>query len=446
MILICDDDAAVRQGLSLALRAESFEAQGCGPAEYAGLLDDRVEAVLLDINLGSVNGIELLKWTLERRPSLPVIMISGQATVRDAFASVKLGAYDFLEKPVSLERLSVCVRNALRDFHRTVESRMFFYPVAVSPVFRQALDRLARAARSGMPVLVTGESGTGKDAAAGYIHSLSDRAGKPLIRLNCGAIPESLIESELFGHMKGSFTGAISDYSGKLAAAAGGTVFLDEVGDLPLSAQTRLLRFLESGEIQRIGSTTVQRCDVRVVSATNVDLERAAAAGRFRKDLLYRLGVLPVHLPPLRERREDIIPLVEHFFRERGRSSRIDEILNPEAVKVLLDYSWPGNVRELRSLCERLVVWAERFPVTPRDLRPFLTGTDTVTDRDPFSITLPYQEAKRRLEWRYLQTQIALHGSVKAAAQALGLLPNNLTRRLRELERRESEDVPLPDI
>lgn len=435
MILICDDDAVIVQSLRMVLERHGWMSESVAPAHLVDRLGEDVEAVLLDVYLGGVNGLELLKAIQERDPTVPVILISGQSGLAEAFAAVRLGARDFLEKPLSPERLVVSLRNALQDrvLARQVRERCF--PVARSAALVRALDRLARAALTDSPLLILGESGTGKDRAADYVHALSPRASRPLVKLNCGALPESLLESELFGHVKGAFTGAVADYEGKLATAQGGTLFLDEVGDLPLSAQTRLLRFLETGEIQRLGTTRTQRCEARVISATHRDLERMAQEGSFRSDLLYRLGVLPVSLPPLRERREDILALVEYFFSQRGKPQSIEEILEPSARDLLLEYPWPGNVRELRSFCERLAIWASRLPASARECREHLRPEGGVTEEDPFGLTLPYKEAKRRLERRYLETQVRIHGSVKAAAEALGMLPNNLSRRLQQLSR-----------
>ncbi len=435
MILVCDDDEAICKSLVMLLRSHDWEARSCEPSQYLQVLDDQVSAVLMDVNLGKENGLRLLELSLERFPLLPVVMISGQSTLGDALTAIRQGAYDFLEKPLMPERLLVVLNNATRYHALVKKSLSDVYPVVASKAMMSALNRMARAAKSDMPILILGESGTGKDAAAAYIHQLSPRSAGNLVRLNCGAIPESLIESELFGHVKGAFTGALADYEGKLAAANGGTLFLDEIGDLPLSAQTKLLRFLENGEIQKIGTSKVQSASVRVVSATNKDLEKEVAEGRFRKDLYYRISTLPIDLPPLRERKEEIGPLIEYFLAKSGCKRPASEVFSEEAWDGLLSYPWPGNIRELKALCERVVIWEDGLPLDRKQTMQYLDHSrDMAYDSDNiFHLTLPYAEAKRRLELTYLQTQIRKFGSIKSAAEALGILPNNLSRRLKEL-------------
>ncbi len=432
MIVICDDDHAIRQALSMVLRSKGYSVDDCGPGEVFSKLNDTTELLLLDLYLGNQSGLDILKKLQDENVDFPIVMISGQAGLSEAMEAVRLGARDFLEKPVTTERLLVSVQNAVQSRLLAQAHRNTHYPVVHSKGLKRSLELLARAANSVASVLIQGESGTGKDAAAHYIHSLSTRANKPLVRINCGAIPESLIESELFGHMKGSFTGAISDFPGKLASAHGGTLFLDEVGDLPPGAQTKFLRFLEDGEIQKIGSNQLIKYDVRVISATHKDLEKEASEGRFRMDLVYRLRILPVKIPPLRERLEDILPLIDYFLLNQKGDMASVRLFTEDARKFLLSYPWPGNVRELRSLCERLAVWIDDFPLDAVKLKPILG--ETTLDEDPFLQTLPLAEAKRRLELRYLKTQLEKFGSVKATAEALGILANNFSRRLGELE------------
>lgn len=435
MILVCDDDPNIRKSLVMLLQSQNWAAEACEPTRYLQSLDETISTVLLDVNLGTESGLRLLEVTLERYPLLPVIMISGQSSLSDAVWAIRKGAYDFIEKPLSPDRLLVTIDNAAKYHNLNQKAASDVYPVVVSRSFKDSLIQMARAAKSNLPILIQGESGSGKDAAAIYIHRLSPRESRGLVRLNCGAIPESLIESELFGHVKGAFTSSVADYEGKLAAADGGTLFLDEVGDLPLSAQTKLLRFLENGEIQKIGTNKVQTANVRIVSATNKNLEDEVAQGRFRKDLYYRIATLPIYIPPLRERREEIEPLIDYYLWQNNLFKPAREVFHPDALDWLLNYRWPGNIRELKAFCARLAIWEQNFPIGVPKIEQYLTNIKGNNDLTMtiFNLTLPYHEAKRQLELLYLQTQIRKFGSLKSAAEAIGILPNNLSRRLKEL-------------
>ncbi|MBU0935416.1 MAG: sigma-54 dependent transcriptional regulator, partial [Spirochaetes bacterium] len=356
-LLLVDDDENILSGLGMLLRREGFmvrpfrswDDQACSAAALCQL-------VLLDVYLGAQNGHQVLRELIAADPLRPVILISGQAGPEEAVRAIGSGAFDFIEKPFSAERLLLTVNNALRyrELNRTLVSRLV--PVRASPAMVSLCRDAARFARSGATVLIDGESGTGKDVLANLLHALSARSAGPLVKINCGAIPAELAESELFGHARGAFTGAEREYGGRILAAQGGTLFLDEVAELPLPVQAKLLRFLENGELQRIGDQTPRLVQTRVLAASNTSLDDAAKSGRFREDLFFRLAVLRLHVPPLRERRPDILPLVDWFLDTAAmRDGRPLPVLSDTARAVLEAYSYPGNVRELRNIVERLL-------------------------------------------------------------------------------------------
>src|SRR4051812_13573245 len=318
----------------------------------------------MDVKMAGIDGLEALRTLREQDPNAIVVMISGHATIQTAVEATQHGAYDILEKPLDTDRILVTLRNALAhlDLHEenarlrdTVRSR--FEIVGASYPIRAVTEKIELVARTPARVLITGENGTGKELVAQAIHANSPRAKGPFVEVNCAAIPSELIESELFGHLKGSFTGAVQDRAGKFEQADGGTLFLDEVGDMSLTAQAKVLRVLQDGVVTRVGGAKPIKVDVRVLSATNKDLEEEIAAGRFREDLYYRLNVVPLHIPPLRERREDIPLLASHFVRTLSEREGVPpRVLDPAAVDVLANMDWPGNVRELCNTLERLLI------------------------------------------------------------------------------------------
>jgi two-component system, NtrC family, nitrogen regulation response regulator NtrX len=382
-ILVVDDEQGIRAALGQLLEYEGYDVRTAksaaeGLAEFEKW---RPALVFLDVKMAGMDGIEALRRIKQIDPSVSVVMISGHATIQTAVEATQLGAYDILEKPLDTDRILVLLRNALQHvslqeenarLRETIESR--YEMVGKSYAIRAVIDQTEKVAATPARVLITGENGTGKELVARAIHRMSPRAQKPFIEVNCAAIPSELIESELFGHMKGSFTGAVGDRAGKFEQAHGGTLFLDEIGDMSLSAQAKVLRVLQDGEVTRIGGTKSVKVDVRVLAATNKRLEEEIAAGRFREDLFYRLNVVPLHVPPLRERRDDIPLLAQYFlqqFAERdGVPARgIDE----GALKTLQGMDWPGNVRELRNTIERLLILAAGARITAADVQR-LTG------------------------------------------------------------------------
>lgn len=441
-VLIVDDDENVGRSVAMTLARRGMEPRCAPPSEWPAALTEAVDVVLLDLYLGRVKGRDVLERLLAEYPLVPVIIMSGLASAEEAVDCVRRGAFDYLEKPLTAERLAITVRNAARFRQVRLSVLADTMPVFASQSMRALAEDARKVAATDAAVLITGESGTGKEVTARYIHGLSRRSGQPLIKVDCSALPESLIESELFGHAKGAFTGANADYAGRLPAAAGGTLFLDEVADMPPTAQTRLLRFLDSGEVQRVGSTAVTAVDARVIAATNVDLEQAVADGALRRDLYYRLNVIRLRIPPLRSRREDIAPLADSFVTSLAvRLGVQPPVLSPDAYRRLRALSLPGNVRELKTIIERVLVLVGAPVIDAAHVERAAAGGMVDAD-DPFARTMPLAEAKRQLERRYLQRQLELHGrSVKRTAAALGILPNNLSRRVRQLESRDAEEI-----
>jgi two-component system, NtrC family, nitrogen regulation response regulator NtrX len=366
-VLIADDERNILLTLQTALALEGYTVELAATGQIA--LDvvgaKPVDLLLMDVKMPDVGGLEALERLHASRPDLPVIMMSGHGTIETAVKATHLGARDFLEKPISRDRLLLAVKNALElkravDELETLKAELGRYEMVGQGAAMQRLYGLVqRAAPSEGRVLITGENGTGKELLARALHANSRRHGGPFIKLNCAAVPHELIESELFGHEKGAFTGAVTARKGKFEVADGGTLFLDEVGDMPGPMQAKLLRVLQEGEFERVGSAETLKVDVRVVAATNKDIEAEVAAGRFREDLYFRLNVLPLHSPPLRERREDIAALVAAFLEEACRKNGRKLLkLTPEATAVITQYDYPGNVRELKNLVERLVILA----------------------------------------------------------------------------------------
>ncbi|MBI4540317.1 MAG: sigma-54-dependent Fis family transcriptional regulator [Gemmatimonadetes bacterium] len=366
--LIVDDEASIRDALRQLFEYEGHEVRVAASAPEA--IEETVhfgpDVIFLDVKMPGMDGLEALLRIRELDPHAPVVMISGHGTIETALEATRRGAYDFLEKPLDSDRLRVTLRNALERrglsenvarLHDEVQER--YEIVGGSFQIRQVLERLERVAPTEARVLITGENGTGKELVARAIHRLSRRAGGPFVEVNCAAIPAELIESELFGHIKGSFTGAVADRPGKFEQADGGTLFLDEVGDMSAATQAKVLRALEEGVVTRVGGSKPIRVDARVIAATNKDLQGEIRAGRFREDLFYRLNVVPIHVPPLRERRDDVAMLVRHFAEGLARRDGLaPKRFSEDAIERLRRFEWSGNVRELRNTVERLMILA----------------------------------------------------------------------------------------
>src|SRR5450432_1288274 len=443
-ILVVDDEPGIRQSLSGVLEDEGYtvETAGSGEDALAALPGAAFELMLLDIWLPGMDGMEVLARVQEipfaERPV--VVVISGHGSIEAAVKATKLGAFDFLEKPLSIGKVSVVVKNALA--HRGLElenSRLKAdtssrYRIIGESVPMKALrQQLSLMAGTNGRVLIYGESGTGKELVAHALHALSPRAAELFVEVNCAAIPEELIESELFGHIKGSFASAHEAKIGKFQKADGGTLFLDEVGDMSLRTQAKVLRALEEQRFEPVGAAGSVQVDVRVVAATNKNLEEEIERGNFREDLFYRLNVIPFHVPPLRDRREDIPLLADFFLREFTTAyGRKPKELTPEAYGVLQEYHWPGNVRELRNLIERIVILNPQVRVDARHI-PVSVTRRTIAARPPGSFG-SLQEVREAAEREYIQKKLEeANGNVTRTAELLGLERSNLYRKMKTL-------------
>src|SRR5262252_148142 len=364
-VLIVDDEKNILLTLGQALQLAGYQTElaGTGQTALEILAAKPIDAVLIDVKMPDMGGLEVIEKLSAIRPDVPAIMMSGHATIDVAVRATQLGARDFLEKPIARERLLVALRNALahqaalEELARLRAEAGEFEMVGKSAAMQKLYELIRRAAPSEGRVLITGENGTGKELVAKAIHFNSRRRAGPFVQLNCAAVPQELIESELFGHERGAFTGAVSARRGKFELAHSGTLFLDEVGDMPAAMQAKVLRVLQEGQLERVGGAETLKVDVRVIAATNRDLQAEIRAGRFREDLYYRLNVVPLHCPPLRERREDMPDLIAAFLKEAcSRNRKRPMQLSPEAVSLMSAYDYPGNVRELKNLVERLAI------------------------------------------------------------------------------------------
>ena len=442
-ILIVDDEQGIRAALGQLLEFEGYEVRTAanavdGLAEYARF---RPHLVFMDVKMAGIDGLEALKTLREQDASAIVVMISGHATIQTAVEATQHGAYDILEKPLDTDRILVTLRNALAhlDLHEenvrlrdTVHSR--FEIVGNSYGIRAVTEKIALVARTPARVLITGENGTGKELVARAIHTQSTRAKAAFIEVNCAAIPGELIESELFGHIKGSFTGAVADRAGKFEQANGGTLFLDEIGDMSLAAQAKVLRVLQDGVVTRIGGSKTVQVDVRVLAATNKNVEEEIAAGRFREDLYYRLNVVPIHVPPLRERREDIPSLISHFLTQlTGPGGLTPRQLGDDAVTRLQQRDWPGNVRELRNTIERLLILTPGPRVSAEDVEKLAGRRADATDGGLGSLLdVPtFEEFKHAAERAYLLAKLRMYEwNVSETARALDMPRSNLYKKI----------------
>ena len=443
-VLIVDDEPGVRSSLMGVLRDEGYDVESAESGEAC--LDKAVrrafDVIVLDIWLPGMDGLATLTRLRERQVDAQVVVISGHGNIESAVRAIKMGAFDFVEKPLSLEKTVLVVRNAIRQRHLEAENRDLrarvdrrLTMVGDSYTMAQLREPVAMAAPTNGRVLVFGENGTGKELVARSIHGLSKRHTGPFIEVNCAAIPEELIESELFGHVRGAFTGAVTDRRGKFEVADSGTIFLDEIGDMSLKTQAKVLRVLQEQVVEPVGSTQRIQVDVRVIAATNKDLPVAIKAGQFREDLYFRLNVIPIFVPPLRTRQGDSPLLAEYFMagfaHEYGRRPKAFE---EGALDLLQRYSWPGNVRELRNLIERLVIMVPGDRIGTADLAflgrdPSDAGEAAPADIEP---VLPLHEARDRFERDYILRALAQqNGNMSRTAEVLGVERSNLYRKMR---------------
>ncbi len=454
-LLVVDDEPSILTTLQKALSLEGYSVDVAGGVKVADekLKKRSYDLCLFDVMLPDGDGLELLQRLRTGKSDVPVIMMSGHATIDTAVRATRLGALNFLEKPINTDALLIAVETALRLERAEAEARELRVQtgatgelVGESPAIKKLVEQIARAAKSAASVLVTGERGTGKELVARAIHLLSPRARGPLEKLNCAALPSELIESELFGHEAGAFTGATKQRRGKFERASGGTLFLDEVGDMPLPMQAKLLRVLQEREIERVGGNETIKVDTRVVAATNRDLVKACESDQFRADLYDRLNVVPLHIPPLRARREDIPTLARHFLELAAKANdRPGMGIDEDAIQTLAAYSFPGNVRELKNLVERLVILTPDDLIRSADVRTCLPLGTAPKTQGLYRAGIPFRVLVEEAERQILQEALMHHGGQMAAtARALDLERSHLYKKARALglrgEKTDEED------
>ncbi|MFW5827362.1 MAG: sigma-54-dependent transcriptional regulator [Alkalispirochaeta sp.] len=435
-VLVVDDEEGIREVLTDILTDEGYAVLTAGDGLVGlGLLErELIDCVLLDVWLPGKGGLDLLEEIRDTYPRIPVIMISGHGTIDVAVKAVKHGAYDFLEKPLSLDRVVTVVRNALmleelRRENDSLRTQVPAYPklVGQSDAITRIREIIAQTADSDARVLITGENGTGKELVAREIHERSSRRDGPFVAVNCAAIPDTLIESELFGHEKGAFTGAAGSRKGKFELAHTGTLFLDEVADMSLNAQSKVLRAVQEMRFERVGSETAIAVDVRIIAATNRDVGEAITEGSFREDLFFRLNVVPIHMPPLRARTDDIALLLRAFD--------ADLSFDPDALEALREHPWPGNVRELKNFAERVSIMAEGSNVTKDEVVRFLGRKSSSAVSSPLGeyLSLGLSEARDRFERQFLSAKLREHEfNISRTAQELGIYPSNLHAKIKK--------------
>ncbi len=441
-VLVVDDEKAIRDSISMILEYEKCEVHFAedGPAALAKVASTRLDLVFLDIKMPGMDGLKVLQTIKDSHPDLPVVIISGHGTIETAVEATRSGAFDFLPKPLDRDKLLITMRNALetrrlateyRHIRERVEGRETI--IGESPRILEVLALIDRVAPTDARVLITGENGSGKELVAKAIHRKSRRSDKPLVEVNCAAIPNELIESELFGHEKGAFTGATNQRIGKFETADGGTIFLDEVGDMSLNAQAKVLRTLEEGKIERVGGNKQIPVDVRVIAATNKNLAEAINQKKFREDLYHRLNVIPVNVPPLRERREDI-PLIASAFAQDlcQRNGMPPKSFSDGALRRLKAMDWSGNVRELRNVVERLVIMTPQAVIDEAHVDEHVGGTKREID-DLLSLGGTFQDFKDRSEAAYIKKQLEAHNwNISRTAEALAIQRSHLYNKMKK--------------
>ncbi len=445
-ILIVDDEKTICQSLDGILSDEGFQTSFAASGEECleVIQEENPDLILLDIWMPGIDGLETLQQIKQLRPNQLVIMMSGHGTIETAVKATRLGAFDFIEKPLSLEKVLLSIQNALKIGQLVAENKALkekigrdYQMIGESPSIDQLKQQIKLAAPSSGWVLITGENGTGKELVARAIHQQSTRADKPFIEVNCAAIPEELIESELFGHEKGAFTGATAARKGKFDLANSGTLFLDEIGDMSLKTQAKILRILQEHKFERVGGNRTIEVDVRVIAATNKNLQREIEQGNFREDLFFRLNVLPFSVPPLRQRKDDIPRLCTHFLKYFcGKESRQIKTISQPALQALLGYDWPGNVRELKNLIERLVIMTPGNEIKvgdlPHSISPARMSKNSTQTGPEHDMPASYREAKEAFEKRFLEEKLKKNSwNISRTAEEIGLERSNLHRKIK---------------
>ncbi|MCK5825387.1 MAG: sigma-54-dependent Fis family transcriptional regulator [Desulfuromusa sp.] len=447
-ILIVDDEISIRQSLEGILEDEGFETFFAATGEECLTLlqSEDPDLILLDIWMPGIDGLETLKKIRQTRPQQLVVMMSGHGSIETAVKATRLGAFDFIEKPLSLEKVLLSIQNAIKIGQLVAENEALkekighdYQMIGNSVAIDHLKQQIKMAAPSSGWVLINGENGTGKELVARAIHQQSTRSKKPFVEINCAAIPEELIESELFGHEKGAFTGATSARRGKFDQANGGTLFLDEIGDMSLKTQAKILRILQEHKFDRVGGNRTIEVDVRVIAATNKNLQEEMSSGKFREDLFFRLNVLPFHVPSLRKRKDDIPRLCKHFLHFFcGKESREIKTITEPALNALIDYNWPGNVRELKNLIERLVIMTQENEINVSDLPLVISQNNQANDsQSMMTSSLPnsYREAKEVFEKQFLRDKLQENAwNVSRTAEEIGLERSNLHRKIKNYQ------------
>lgn len=450
-ILVVDDDDPSREALTLLLRSVGYMVlTAADGGEALDIIDrEQFQVIVCDLFLPDKSGFDILQSVRKVSASTEVIVVTGHASAQTAVRAMKEGAFDYITKPIDFDELKIVVSKALEKLkllseniylRKQLKGRFEFSNIiGNSPAMRLVFERMSRIVKTDSTVLITGDSGTGKELVARALHFNGNRKERPFVAVNCSAIPEALLESELFGHVRGSFTGAIKDKAGKFEAANHGTIFLDEIGTMPLHLQTKLLRVLQEQEVERVGSNKPVKLHVRVISATNLDLEKKVKLGEFREDLFYRLNVIPLHLPPLRERRQDIIHLVQHFLEKLGRlMGRPKMTVNKQALEALEKYAWPGNVRELENLIERMIALTDGTVITLADLPDGIAvekGGVNFVDFELADDGIDMVATINELERTLIAQALERGGGVKARAAALlGINRTTLVEKIKRLK------------
>lgn len=450
-ILVIDDDDSGREALTMLLRSAGYEVTSAATGESALDLIDRLQyqVIVSDLFLPDINGFDILQNVQKVSPSTEVIVVTGHASAQSAVRAMKEGAFDYITKPIDFDELKIVVSKALEKqkllsenmyLRRQLQGRFEFSNIiGSSPAMNLLFERMNRIVKTDSAVLISGESGTGKELVARALHYNGTRREKPFVAVNCSAIPETLLESELFGHVRGAFTGAVKDKAGKFEAANHGTIFLDEIGTLPLHLQAKLLRVLQEHEVEKVGSNKTVKLHVRVISATNADLENMVKRGEFREDLFYRLNVIPLHLPPLRERQQDIMFLTAFFLEKQCRlMGRVPCTISKQALQALEQYSWPGNVRELENLIERMIVLTDAAVITLDDVPDKIisekSSGEVLCNKMP-SHGLDLVATISHIEHSLISQALESAGGVKAKAAALlGINRTTLVEKIKRLK------------
>jgi DNA-binding NtrC family response regulator len=443
-ILIIDDERDICESIKMILEYENYfvdyttdSLMGLQKLDYGSY-----DALLLDIQMPIKSGFEVLNWLKENGNDIKVIMISAHANVQNAVTATKLGAFDFLEKPIDRDKLLISVRNAVDQSRLLKENKKLKKVVTTtetiigqSTAIKKILETIARVAKTDARVFITGENGTGKELVAQEIHRQSSRSSKELIEVNCAAIPHELIESELFGHEKGSFTGAIKQRIGKFELANGGNLFLDEIGDMSLQAQAKVLRAVEEGKIERVGGTSKIEVDVRVISATNKDLVSEINKNNFREDLFHRLNVIPIHVPPLRERKEDIPLLIEHFSKMICEKNKFaNKLWTDAAIRSLQSFKWKGNIRELRNFVERIVIMVPSNTIGEKEINSYIPSSSSAME-EILNVSNTFQEFKEKAEKAFILKQLNINNwNISRTADILGIQRSHLYNKMKKYE------------